>query len=69
MVVRLDPGMPAIKLWEPNSLGFFLLFFSYLASKDNFLQNAASGNVYLVVTVTTNCTNGTGSPTLVMQTG
>jgi len=50
---------------------FVLFFFFFLASKDNFLQTAASGNVCLVVAVTTNCVTacGTGSLMLILQTG
>lgn len=66
----MDPGTLAINLWVPNSFNSLPFFFFFLASKDNFLQNAASGNVYLVVAVTTNCmaAHGAGSLTLILQT-
>lgn len=72
-MVRLDPGTLAIKLWVPNSLLFFVLFwFGFLLGiRRQLFANAASGNVYLVVAVTTNCmaAHGTGSLTLILQTG
>lgn len=67
----LDPGALAGQLRVPNSLPF-LFYFIFLNSwhQKTILANAASGNVCLVVAVTTNCMSalGTGCLTLILQT-
>lgn len=69
-MLKTDPGTLAIKLRVPNSLESFVFYFWHQKAT-YFFQIAASGNVYLVVAVTTNCmtAHGTGSLTLTFRTG